>query len=166
MPETAYAALPNTVLSWKKNQKLGRFDPSAPSAADLASSRLSHDSALVQSKGIKVGERCRVGADDGRRGVVRFVGEIPGLGGEREAGCVWVGVQLDEPVGRNDGSCKVEVVVERGEGEEKETEKRTETRRVFECGDKYGVFARPEKMEVGTEWGVLDDLGDEDMEEI
>ncbi|ETN44248.1 uncharacterized protein HMPREF1541_10799 [Cyphellophora europaea CBS 101466] len=146
MPETAYAALPNTVLSWKKNQKLGRFDPSAPSAADLASSRLSHDSALVQSKGIKVGERCRVGADDGRRGVVRFVGEIPGLGGEREAGCVWVGVQLDEPVGRNDGSCK--------------------TRRVFECGDKYGVFARPEKMEVGTEWGVLDDLGDEDMEEI
>lgn len=166
MPESTYETLPNTVMAWKKAQKLGRFDPNAPTAQGLASERQAHDTALVQAKNIAVGQRCRVGADDGRRGVVRFVGEIVGLGGEREAGCVWVGVELDEPVGRNDGSVKVEVVVERGEGAEAETEKKTELRRVFECKDKYGVFARPEKVEVGEQWSVLDDLMNEDMEEI
>lgn len=166
MPETTYSTLPNTVMAWKKAQKLGRFDPNAPTPETLATERQAHDAAMVRDKGIATGLRCRVGGDDGRRGVVRFVGEIVGLGGEREAGCMWVGVELDEPVGRNDGSVKVEVVVERGEGQEAETEKRTEVRRVFECRDKFGVFARPEKVEVGEQWGVLDDLVDEDMEEI
>ena len=166
MPESTYSALPNTVMAWKKAQKLGRFDPNAPTAESLAVERLASDNALVRSKGVAVGQRCRVGRDDGRRGTVRFVGEIPGLGGEKEVGCIWVGVELDEPVGRNDGSVKVEVLVEMGEGSEKETEKRTEVRRVFECHDKFGVFARPEKVEVGEQWSVLDDLMDEDMEEI
>jgi tubulin-specific chaperone B len=167
MPETTYSTLPNTVLSWKKQQKLGRFDPNAATPASLATERREHDRSLISSRGISAGIRCRVGGDDGRRGVVRFTGEIPGLGGEREAGCVWVGVQLDEPVGRNDGSVKVEVVVETGEGNEKVEEKRTQMRRVFECEDKFGVFARPEKVEVGEQWTVLDDLGvDDDMEEL
>lgn len=166
MPTTTYESLPNTVLAWKRNQKLGRFDPTAPTAADLVAERASHDAALIASKGITVGQRCRVSGDDGRRGTVRYVGEIPGLGGEREKGCVWVGVRLDEPMGRNDGSVDVEIVVERGEGEEREVEKRTERRRVFDCEAKYGVFARPEKVEVGEQWGVLDDLMDEDMEEL
>ena len=126
---------------------------------------------------MRVGERCRVNGDDGRRGVVRWVGEIEGLGGERERGCSWVGVELDEPVGRNDGSCEVEVVVEgEGEGDEGEGEEalsgkkktRKEVRRVFECKEKFGVFVRPEKVEVGSEWTVLDDLemGSDEMEEI
>jgi tubulin-specific chaperone B len=166
MPETTYSALPNTVMAWKKAQKLGRFDPKAPTSESLAKERFEHDTALVKSRGVETGKRCRVGKDNGRRGTVRFVGEIVGLGGEREAGCVWVGVELDEPLGRNDGSVKVELLVERGEAGEAETEKRTETRRVFECRDKFGVFARPEKVEVGEQWGVLDDLVDEDMEEI
>ena len=40
--------------------------------------------------------------------------------------------------------------------------------RVFECRDKFGVFVRPEKVEVGEQWTMLglDDLGDEDMEEV
>ena len=124
-----------------------------------------------------MGERCRVSGDDGRRGVVRWVGEIEGLGGERERGCAWVGVELDEPVGRNDGSCEVEVVVEgEGEGDEGEGEEalsgkektRKEVRWVFECKEKFGVFVRPEKVEVGGEWMVLDDLemGSDEMEEI
>jgi tubulin-specific chaperone B len=168
MPSQTYESLPNSVLAWKRNQKLGRFDPSAPSAADLARQRSEHDTSLISSRGIVVGKRCRVNGDDGRRGEVMFTGEVVGLGGEREAGCRWVGVRLDEPVGRNDGSVEVEIVVERsGDGDgEVETEKRKEKRRLFECPDKFGVFVRPEKVEVGEQFGVLDDLVDEDMEEI
>ena len=38
--------------------------------------------------------------------------------------------------------------------------------RLWEGKEKYGVLVRPEKVEMGDEWTVLDDLLDEDMEEI
>jgi tubulin-folding cofactor B len=155
MPETQYEQLSDTVLAWKKKQKLGRFDPNTKSAKEMAEERRSKDEDEIRKKSIEVGMRCRVGHDDTRRGVVRFVGEIIGLGGEKEVGCRWVGVELDEPLGRNDGSAKTEV--EGGSSESK---------RLFACKDKFGVFVRPEKVEVG-DWPLLDDLGvDEDMEEI
>ena len=155
MPETQYEQLNDSVLAWKKRQKLGRFDPSAKSGEEMASERRVKDMREIEMKSVEVGKRCRVGNDDGRRGTVKYVGEIEGLGGEREKGCVWVGVELDEPVGRNGGSVQVEV-----EGRGKEMKK------LWEGKPKFGVFARPEKVEVGEEWGALDDLMDEDMEEI
>lgn len=155
IPEAQYEQLTDSVLAWKKRQRLGRFDPNAKSAAELAEERRNKDEHDIQAKNITVGNRCRVGKDDGRRGAVRFIGPVKGLGGEREAGCVWIGVELDEPVGRNDGTVKVEV----GDG-------RPETKRLFQCQDKFGILVRPEKVEVG-DWPPLDDLDvDEDMEEI
>lgn len=154
MPEAQYEKLEDSVLAWKRRQQLGRFDPHAKSAGELAEERRRKDLSEIETKAIKIGSRCRVGSDDGRRGVVRSTGEIPGLGGEREAGCVWVGVELDEPVGRNDGSVSVD------------TEEGTQRLvKVFECREKHGVFARPEKIQVG-DFPPLDDLFDEDMEEI
>lgn len=159
MPEEQYEKLGDSVLAWKKKQKLGRFDPSAKSLGELVDERRGKDMEEIEKKGISVGSRCRVNGSDERRGVVRFVGEIEGLGGDREKGCVWVGVEFDEPVGRNDGSVEVEVVKEKGR--ERELKKVFETR-----GKNYGGLVRPEKLEVGEQFGVLDDLVGSDMEEM
>ncbi len=55
---------------------------------------------------------------------MKFVGEICELG----AG-IWIGVQFDEPVGKNDGSAK--------------------GRRIFVCEPNYGGFHKPENVQCG-----------------
>ncbi|KAL2350429.1 tubulin-specific chaperone-like protein B [Cryomyces antarcticus] len=138
MPPDEYESRNDSVLAWKKSQKLGRFAPDAPSIEEQKIRALQRE---VDERGIEPGKRCHLlpGTDD-RRGTVRFVGaipQIPGLG-------PWVGIALDEPSGKNDGSVKGE--------------------RYFECAPNCGVFVRPERVEVG-DFPALDDLGEE-MEEI
>ena len=72
---------------------------------------------------ISVGDRCKVFPGD-RLGTVRYVGKIP----ELQPG-FWVGVEFDEPVGKNDGKAK--------------------SKRYFQCRQNYGGFAVPDKVEVG-----------------
>jgi tubulin-specific chaperone B len=168
MPASQYEQLSDSVLHWKRTRQLGRFDPSAKSAAQLSAERAVRDDSEIKGRGIEVGRRCRVGGEDGRRGVVGFVGAVEGLGGERERWARWVGVEFDEPVGRNDGSVTVRVSVKVGGGEEGEQEEQEERKvRLFECKPGFGVLVRPEKVEVGEEWVPLDDLEvDEDMQEL
>ncbi|KAG6132993.1 hypothetical protein E4U28_006322 [Claviceps purpurea] len=139
MPEQEYEKKSDSVLAWKKAQKLGRFDPNAPNQEKARLDALEEE---VRQRGIQTGKRCRVGGEDTRRGVVKYVGEVSeipnGLG-------QWVGVQLDEPVGKNDGSINGN----RYWGEPSSM--------------KHGVFVRPERVEIG-EFPPMDDL--EDMEEI
>lgn len=139
MPEEEYERKSDSVLAWKKAQKLGRFDPDAPS---LEQAKIAAAQQEVQSRGIAVGKRCRVGGDDGRRGTVKYVGEVKEIPGVLGA---WVGVQLDEPVGKNDGSI----------GGTRYWDQESQA--------KHGVFVRAERVEIG-DWPVLNDL--EDMEEI
>jgi tubulin-folding cofactor B len=91
--------------------------------------------------GIALGARVRILPDtDSRRGTVSYSGpvpEIPGIG-------FWVGVTLDEPTGKNDGTVK--------------------GTRYFECGKNCGVFLRAERCEVG-DFPALD-LDDDDLEEL
>ena len=139
MPENEYEKKADSVLAWKKAQKLGRFDPNAPSHEKARLESLEKE---VAQRGIDIGKRCRVGGDDTRRGVIRYVGEV----GEIPNGIgQWVGVHLDEPVGKNDGS----ISGNRYWGQE--------------SAMKHGVFVRPERVEVG-DFPPMDDL--EDMEEI
>src|SRR3954468_11382143 len=145
MSPEEYAKKTDSVLAWKKANKLGRFDPSAPSIESIERAKILAYDTEVDSKGIQVGKRCRVGQEDSRRGEVMYVGvvgEIPGGAGK------WIGVKLAEPVGKNGGSLKGK----RYWGED-----------VAGGGPKYGVFVRPERVEVG-DWPALDDL--DDMEEI
>lgn len=120
----------------------GSADWPPQDAPTLEQAKLQAYDTEIKNRGIAIGKRCRVGGEDEKRGEVMYVGEveqIPGGSGK------WIGVKLDEPVGRNDGSLGGK----RYWGEE---------------GDaKHGVFVRPERVEVG-DWPVLDDL--EDMEEI
>jgi tubulin-folding cofactor B len=139
MPEDEYAKKSDSVMAWKKSNQLGRFNPNAPSMEEAKIAIFQRE---IDSRGIAVDKRCRVGGEDTKRGVVRYVGEIPEIPGGLGP---WIGIQLDEPVGKNDGS----VGGKRYWG--------------TEGGPKYGVFVRPERVEVG-DWPVINDL--EDMEEI
>lgn len=139
MPEEEYEKKTDSVLAWKKAQKLGRFDPDAPSHEQAKLAALEQE---INERGIEVGQRCRVGGQDTRRGVVKYVGEVKEIPGGLGS---WVGVHLDEPVGKNDGS----IAGVRYWGEPSEL--------------KHGVFVRPERVEAG-DFPALDDL--EDMEEI
>ena len=86
---------------------------------------------------IEVGNRCEtvVGA---KRGEVKYVGKVTGL----EKG-YWVGIQLDEPTGDSNGKVKGKVI--------------------FECGDKFGIFVRPDDLKVG-DYPEIDEFDmDDDM---
>ena len=141
MPPTAYESLTNSVLAWKKTHKVGRFDPNAPAAER---EKITASFQEVEARGIDLEKRVRLlPQSDHRRGRVAFVGEveeIPGVG-------AWVGVVLDEPTGKNDGSVKGV--------------------RLFECRANCGVFVRAERLEVGEFLPLeLDDelMDDEDDE--
>lgn len=135
----------DSVLAWKKSQKLGRFDPNAPS---IEESKIATSYAEVAARAIAVGKRCRLlpADSDARRGEVAFVGDVGEIPGGVGA---WVGVRLDEPTGKNDGTVK--------------------GTRYFDCGGggggNYGVFVRPERVEVG-DFPVVDEFADEEDEEF
>jgi tubulin-folding cofactor B len=139
MPTEEYEQKTDSVLAWKKTKKLGRFDPAAPSLEEAKRQAIDRE---IKSRDIEIGKRCRVGGDDSKRGEVMYVGDVEQIPGGLGK---WIGVKLDEPVGKNDGS----IGGKRYWGKD---------------GDpKFGVFVRPERVEIG-EWPVIDDL--DDMEEI
>ena len=96
---------------------------------------------LTSAPGLALSSRVRLLPEsDARRGTISYLGpvpEIPGIG-------AWVGITLDEPTGKNNGTVK--------------------GKKYFECGPNYGVLVRPERCEVG-DFPPLD-LGDEDLEEL
>jgi len=86
---------------------------------------------------MEVGARCEVAG--GRRGAVRFIGKtVLGAG-------YWIGVQYDEPVGKNDGSVK--------------------GTRYFECEMNYGGVVRPNLVQVGDypEKDLFSDSSDDEI---
>ncbi|ORX39808.1 CAP Gly-rich domain-containing protein [Kockovaella imperatae] len=131
-----YESRPDTVLAHLKANKMGRFAP--------VPENLSHppppSHALPEN--VSVGSRCQVAGEGGnmdRIGTVRFVG-IAEIG----KGGVWIGVELDEPVGKGDGEV--------------------EGKRYFSCSPKHAIFVRPEKITTGD--FPEEDLMADDVDEI
>ncbi|KAI0343354.1 hypothetical protein BDW22DRAFT_1329384 [Trametopsis cervina] len=118
LTEEAYAQRQDTVLAFKQRNKIGRFSDNVTAPPSKP---------LPQVK-IPVGSRCEVESteeDFHKRGTVRFVGQTKFGTGEG----IWVGVEYDEPIGKNDGSVQGE--------------------RYFTCKPNFGVFVRPDRLTIG-----------------
>ncbi|KAG0300444.1 hypothetical protein BGZ98_009174 [Dissophora globulifera] len=123
LPDEEYEKRTDSVLAFKKRNNLGRFNDAV---SDTSSTSAQNHVLEEAAKSIKIGDRCEVdiGGDAmKRRGAVRYIGLT-----EFQPGA-WVGVQYDEPLGKNDGS--VQGV------------------RYFTCPANYGSFVRPDKVQTG-----------------
>lgn len=134
LTQEEYAQRRDTVMAYKARNKIGRFASPPPEDAMTTA-------AAPLPEGLQAGARVRVDASSTginiKLGTVRYVGETSFAKG------VWVGVEYDEPVGKNDGSI---------DGE-----------RYFTCRSKYGGFVKPDKCAVGDwqaeEINTDDELG-------
>jgi len=91
------------------------------------------------TRGMEVDMRCEVSPGE-KRGTIRYVGQAEGL-----PQGYWIGVEFDEPVGKNDGSVK--------------------GKRYFQCNDGYGSMQRPDKVVVG-DFPPVDDFDFSDPDEL
>ncbi|KAL1579584.1 cap-gly domain-containing protein [Candida albicans] len=135
LSEEDYKTRQNSVLNWKKINKLGRFDPQFQSLQE----KLHHETEM-KLKTMSIGSRCRLIniENNERRGIIRFIGKIMPLdNGEND----WVGIEFDEPVGKNNGSI--------------------DGVKIFECKPNHGSFVRPRLVEVG-DFPELDPFADDD----
>jgi tubulin-folding cofactor B len=129
MSEEDYDSRENTLRAWKRKQQ--EKDPNfrlvpvkKPAGGEAAGPPVDYTDPACAA-GIAVGARCSVTPGD-RRGEVKFVGPVEAL-----APGIWVGIRLDEPLGKNAGV----------------TEK--DGKRYFDAEPCYGSFARPDKVAVG-----------------
>jgi len=132
LTDEAYKQRQDTVLAYKQRHKIGRF----------ADNQGESSTKPLPQVNITVGSRCEVESteeDFHKRGTVRFVGQTKF--GNSEG--VWVGVEYDEPIGKNDGSVQGE--------------------RYFTCKPSFGVFVRPDRVKVGDFPVEEIDFDDEEM---
>ncbi|KAI9505873.1 hypothetical protein GGI25_001277 [Coemansia spiralis] len=137
MDDDEYDKRTDSVRAFKRRHNMGRF-----ADAKSAMSIDEEDEFKVEAATISVGNRCEVAVvgstDFARRGTVRFVGKTsfrPGY---------WVGIEYDEPVGKNGGTV---------DGVE-----------YFKCAFQHGSFVRPDKVTVGD--FPEENLFDSDLEEM
>jgi len=116
----------DTVAAFLKRNKLGKYNEEE--MAELAKQKEERDAEEERKAvdgGMVDGARCEVAVPGQlhRRGTIRFSGKVhfqPGW---------WVGVEYDEPSGKNDGSVGGQ--------------------RYFTCQAKYGGFVKPASVTVG-----------------
>jgi tubulin-folding cofactor B len=126
--EEDYNKLPDSFRKFK--QKLLN-QPGQPAKVEVPKKDEDFMKDLAQQ--FHIGARCQLKGNE-NRGVIKYIGTVI------EAGeGWWIGVRLDEPLGKHDGS--------------------TGGTKYFDCPPKYGIFARPDKVEEG-------DFPELDLDEI
>jgi len=128
LPEEEYEKRDDTARQFLQRNKLGKYDELKKSKLEEELRR--EDEIALQ---IPIDSRCEVTLKGQlpKRGRVMFNGKVhfkPGT---------WIGVEYDEPVGKNNGSV---------DGTE-----------YFVCKDKYGAFLRPSNVNSG-DYPVIDEL--------
>ncbi|XP_077993284.1 tubulin-folding cofactor B-like [Glandiceps talaboti] len=128
LSEDAYKKRTDSVLAFKKKQKMGQFKEISPEEKERQErekqEKLQKEKDLIDK--MEIGSRCEINnpkAPPVKRGAVMYLGTTEFASG------YWVGVKYDEPVGKNDGSVK--------------------GKRYFECQPNYGGFVKPEFVTVG-----------------
>ncbi|KAM4720074.1 CAP-Gly domain-containing linker protein 1 isoform 2-T2 [Anableps anableps] len=111
---SAVAAKSAPVTGIKTSSVLSRMVKSTESVSNLSDP----DSSKKIRRELRLGDRVLVGGT--KAGVVRFLGETDFAKGE------WCGVELDEPLGKNDGAVA--------------------GTRYFQCSPRYGLFAPVHKV--------------------
>ncbi|GIQ86926.1 hypothetical protein KIPB_008866, partial [Kipferlia bialata] len=123
MPDQVYDTLPNSVRAIQREKY--ETDPEYRASVDARRDRalLAPVKFQAEAEALTVGERCNTKLG---RGVIRYVGKTKG---DPVKPGYWVGVQLDEPNGTNNGHVGDAVY--------------------FECDNKFGVLLRPPQVEMG-----------------
>ncbi|XP_040565368.1 tubulin-folding cofactor B-like [Lepeophtheirus salmonis] len=139
LSEEEYSKRNDTVQSFLKRNKVGKYNEEEMKKLEEEKNyQLEKDKELAAK--MEVGNRCSItvpGNISDRRGEVKFIGNVhfkPGI---------WVGVQYDEPFGKNDGSV--------------------EGKRYFKCKDKYGGFVKICFVSVGDYPEKEIDLSDDEI---
>lgn len=97
MSEEDYDKLPESFRIFKRN--LLKNNPEL--AAKLKKKVIKQDYMKDIADKMQVGDRCKVSTKNGNHlGTVRYIGQL-----EQQKPGYWIGLQLDEPYGKNNGAC-------------------------------------------------------------
>ncbi|CAH2047589.1 unnamed protein product, partial [Iphiclides podalirius] len=124
LSEEEYEKKGDTLRSFLQRNKLGKYnEEEMTKLKEQQQKELEMEAELAT--GVLVGARCEVRApkQPPRRATVRYNGPLEGTRG------LWIGVQYDEPLGKNDGEVN--------------------GKRYFTCPPNYGGFVKPMYVTVG-----------------
>ncbi|XP_061714151.1 tubulin-folding cofactor B [Cydia pomonella] len=136
LSEEEYEKKGDTVRSFLQRNRLGKYnEEEMAKMKEQQQKELEEEARLAAA--VLVGARCevRVPSQGVRRATVRYNGPLEGAKG------LWIGVQYDEPRGKNDGEVN--------------------GKRYFTCPPKYGGFVKPAYVTVGDFPEEEFDLDDE-----